>query len=131
MTNTDIFPDGVIGNDNAVELFAPLAYDVTGYWLCSNNKCFRLSDAVNGYSVFYEALGEIDLSSNGSVRLLDSSEVPWRVVDSVAWLYVNPNHCIARIYDGADTWEEKRWPSIGFGNSSWVVTPTPTVTPTP
>lgn len=134
MTNTDLFPDGILTNDNAVELFSAAGDDLTSYWLCSNNKCTRLRGtmAARSYSVFYEALDQFDpLATAGSVRLLDRSTVPATVVDSIAWSYVNPNKCIARVYDGADTWVENRWPSIGFGNSSWAITPTPTVTPTP
>jgi len=82
--------------------------------------------------VFYQALNEINpLAVNGEVRLIDGSTVPATIIDSVSWAYVNTDHCIARVYDGAPTWVENRWPTMGFGNSSWAITPTPTVTPTP
>lgn len=134
LTNVDLLPDGIFSNDNAVELFSALGDSLTNYWLCGVNRCVRLSGTMTAgsYKVFYNTLDQIDLQSTiGSVRLLNRSTVPATVIDSIAWTYVNPNKCIARIYDSADTWVENRWPSIGFGNSSWAITPTPTVTPTP
>lgn len=136
MQNTDLFPDGILsdGMDNALELFAVGDVDVSMYKLCTSSRCFNLSgEIVDGsFSVFYQALYEVNLlATDGRAILYDTSVIPWGIVDSINWAYVYPDYCIARVYDAAATWEQKRWPSIGFGNSSWSVTPTPTVTPTP
>jgi hypothetical protein len=138
MVNVDLFPDGILGNDNAVELFAtgvgsePL--NVTGWKLCTWNMCTNLRGTITGrqYLVFYEALNEIQLfPQNGLVELFDANTVPWTLIDSIQWANVNSDYCLARVYDAASTWQQMRWPTVGFGNSSWATTPTPTVTPTP
>jgi hypothetical protein len=134
LTNIDLFPDSILGNDNAIELYSAQINSLSNLWLCSNNRCLRLRGTMGAgsYAVFYQALEQLDpLATLGDVRLIDRSTVPATTIDSIAWTYVNQDHCIARVYDGADTWEEKQWPSIGFGNSSWAITPTPTVTPAP
>lgn len=135
MVNIDLFPDGTLGNDNAVELFAVTQTDVSNYWLCGHNSCIRLRGETvpyRGYSVFYQEVdGPRLIPGGGSVTLYDSSTVPWSVVDTISWSSVNADHCIARVYDAASTWRENRWPTIGYGNSSWALTPTPTVTPAP
>jgi hypothetical protein len=131
----DLFPDGILGYgfDNALELFAVGDVDVDNYTLCTSNKCFDLQGTIEdrAYSVFYQALNEVRLTSLfGFATIYDKSVIPWQVVDSINWSRVNFDQCIARVYDGAAAWEEKPWPSIGFGNSAWAITPTPTVTPT-
>lgn len=135
MQNIDLFPDGTLGNDNAVELFAVTETDVSNYWLCGHNNCIRLNGETipeRSYSVFYQEVdGPRLVASNGSVVLMDASTVPWTTVDVVSWSLVNPNKCLARVYDAGSTWQEKQWPTMGFGNSSWSTLPTPTVTPTP
>jgi hypothetical protein len=138
MVNVDLFPDGILGNDNAVELFAtgvgsePLS--VTGWKLCTWNMCTNLRGTITSrqYLVFYEALNEIQLfPQNGRVELFDANTVPWTLIDSIQWANVNNDYCLARIYDASSTWQQTRWPTMGYGNSSWATTPTPTVTPTP
>lgn len=133
MTNTDLFPDGILGNDNAVELLALTGpYNLTGFKLCSNNVCKDLRGVLDAgqYSVFYQALREVNLAAyNSEVVLYDTRQVPWQVVDTQGWRYVGPDLCLARVYDGAQAWDVLRWPSMGFGNSAWGTTPTPTVTP--
>lgn len=135
MVNIDLFPDGTLGNDNAVELFTVTATDVSNYWLCGHNSCLRLRGTTipqRTYSVFYQEIdGPRLVPTSGEVILYDASTVPWTVVDSVSWANVNADRCLARVYDASSTWQEKRWPTMGFGNSSFSTTPTPTVTPTP
>lgn len=138
--NLDLFPDGILGDDNALELFVAEETYVGNYKICTQDRCHSLTGRLSGsaflqegsYNVFYQALGEIKVDAyNGSATLYDSSTVPWTVVDTISWAYVNADHCLARVYDGAATWEEKRWPTMGFGNSSFSTIPTPTITPTP
>lgn len=137
MTNVDLFPDGILGNDNAVELFANCGSEgcnVEGWKLCTWNLCIDLDGTIENrqYLVFYEALDEVQLvQQNGRVELYNANTIPWTLIDSVSWANVNSNYCIARTYDGASTWQQTRWPTMGFGNSSWATTPTPTVTPVP
>jgi hypothetical protein len=135
MQNIDLFPDGIFGNDNAIELFAVTATDVSNYQLCGLNSCLRLRGTTipeRTYSVFYQEIDGPTLSAtNGEVTLFDTSTVPWTVVDSITWASVNADHCLARVYDAATTWRENRWPTMGFGNSFWASNPTATVTPAP
>lgn len=134
MVNIDLFPDGILGNDNAVELLALSSTDANNYYLCGSYGCLRLRGTVlaGEFSVFYQEIDGVILASDfGSVTLFDGSTNPWTVVDTVSWDTVSPDHCFARVYDGASAWQEKRWPTMGYGNSSWATTPTPTVTPTP
>lgn len=130
--NVDLFPDGVLGNDNAIELYAITPTDTTGYMLCSQGMCKKLFGIADKYLVFYQELGEIYIvPQNDRVQLFDTKTVPWTLLDSISWSSVNSDYCIARVYDGSIVWQQERWPTIGFGNSSWGTTPTPTVTPTP
>ena len=133
MANTDLFPDGILGNDNAVELFAKQPADMTGWKLCTNGVCKDLRGMMDGqsYSVFYQARREVNLPlSRGEVVLYNANTVPWTAIDAVSWgVVVGVDQCLARVYDGAAAWTEKRWPTMGFGNSAWSTTPTPTVTP--
>jgi len=135
MVNIDLFPDGTLGNDNAVELFAVTATDVSNYWLCGHSNCIRLRGTTipeRTYSVFYQEIdGPRLVPASGEAILYDASTVPWTVVDSIAWASVSADYCIARVYDASATWQQKRWPTMGFGNSSWATTPTPTATPVP
>jgi len=135
MVNIDLFPDGTLGNDNAVELFAVTATDVSNYWLCGHSNCIRLRGTTipeRTYSVFYQEIdGPRLVPASGEAILYDASTIPWTVLDSITWASVNADHCLARVYDAAATWQEKRWPTMGYGNSSWATTPTPTRTPTP
>ena len=135
MTNVDLFPDGILGNDNAVELFNPntRAFILSDYRLCTNLGCYDLSGdiAPRSHKVFYEALGEVDLGYSEEHVYLQSTIPPYTVIDSVSWFLVYPNQCYARLYDGSSTWISTDLPTMGFGNSSWVLTATPTVTPAP
>lgn len=138
--NLDLFPDGILGDDNALELFVAEETYVGNYKICTQDRCHSLTGRLSGstflqegsYNVFYQALGEIKVDAyNDSATLYDSSTVPWTVVDTISWAYVNTDHCLARVYDGAGAWQEKRWPTMGFGNSAWSTTATPTLTPVP
>ena len=139
MENIDLFPDGTLGSDtlgidNALELFATGDVDMTGYKLCTVfGRCIDLRGAISNrsYLVFYQALNEVNLAAAGSATLYNYNVVPPEVIDTITWTAVNPDHCIARVHDASSTWQEKRWPTMGFGNSSFSTTPTPTVTPTP
>lgn len=137
MTNVDAYPDGMLNSgDNAVELVNKTGTDVdlAGYRLCSGSVCFDLSGTIRngGYKVFYQALREVDLAgANDLVTLVNTTTAPWTVVDTLSIAYQQPNQCYARLYDASGPWIEQRWPTLGFGNSSWAVTPTPTITPTP
>lgn len=134
MTNTDLFPDGRLDSgDNAVEIVNRTGTTVTldGYWLCSGAICESLTGSIGngGYKVFYQALGEVDLAGANDLVYLQHISQP-EPVDSVSIAYQNPDYCYARQWDANGPWVESSWPSIGFGNSSWSVTPTPTRTPT-
>lgn len=133
MTNIDLFRDGKLGNDNAIELISTADVNISNYLLCGHTGCAKLRSGTipqMSFSVFYQEIDGPEVSPiNGHVTLYDISTVPWTVVDSVSWSSVNANNCIARLYDTSTTWQEKRWPTIGFGNSSWAITPTPTATP--
>ena len=135
MTNVDLFPDGILGNDNAIELFNPTtrSFILTGYRLCTNLKCVNLSGdiAARSYKVFYEALGETELQYANERVYIQSLDPPYNTIDSVTWSSVYENQCYKRIYDGASAWTNTYLPSMGFGNSSWAITPTPTVTAAP
>lgn len=139
MENIDLFPDGTLGSDtlgidNALELFATEDVDMTGYKLCTVfGRCINLRGTISNrsYLVFYQALNEVNLAAAGSATLYNYNVVPPEVIDTITWTAVNPDHCIARVHDASSTWQEKRWPTMGFGNSSFSTTPTPTVTPTP
>jgi hypothetical protein len=134
MVSVDLFPDGILGNDNAIELFAASEVNLTDYLLCGQSGCRPLTGLFRGgdYQVYYQAIDGVSITQqNGNVTLYDTGAVPWLVVDQLTWTNVNDNNCLARVYDTAQAWEQRRLPTIGFGNSSWGTTPTPTVTPTP
>lgn len=134
MQGIDLFPDGTLGNDNATELLARATTDVTGWRLCGRDRCVRLNGTLDAGErlVFYQELDGVTLSNQrGEVTLFNGNTTPWTVVDTLSWSLVNPDHCLARLYDGAPTWIEQRWPTMGLGNSYWAAAPTPTLTPSP
>ncbi len=134
MQGIDLFPDGTLGNDNATELLARATTDVTGWRLCGRDRCVRLNGTLDAGErlVFYQELDGVTLSNQrGEVTLFNGNTTPWTAVDTLSWQLVNPDHCLARLYDGAPTWIEQRWPTMGLGNSYWAAAPTPTLTPSP
>ena len=132
-TNVDLFPDGQLGNDNAVELFntGTEPFNMAGYRLCTNLTCINLAGEIapRKYKVFYEALGEVDLQYANERVYLQSLTPPYATINSVQIAFAYPNQCFARLYDGSTTWTNTYLPTMGFGNSAWSHTPTPTVTP--
>jgi hypothetical protein len=135
MTNVDLFPDGTLGNDNAVELFNPSTstFVLSGYRLCTNLQCTNMIGEIapRSYKVFYEALGETQLQYANERVYIQSLTPPFNTIDSVTWVSVYENQCYKRIYDGSSTWTNTYLPSMGFGNSAWSVTPSPTATTSP
>lgn len=134
-TSVDLFPDGILNNDNAIELFnaGTFPFDMTGYQLCSSRSCYVLNGTIapRSYKVFYEALGETDLEYAHEVVYIQSLTPPYTVIDSVSIAYAQQNQCYKRLYDSSPTWTNTYLPTMGYGNSSWALTPTPTVTATP
>ncbi len=135
-TKVDSFPDGFMGfgvSDNALELFntTNATVDLSAYRLCTNAGCRNLTGLIRPrkYKVLYQQLGEATLTYTGEVVTLRSATSPYPIVDQVIVPTTQPNYCWARSYDGSLTWQANRLPTLGYGNSSWALTPTPTATP--
>jgi len=128
----DNWPDGRIDElDRAIELFNPTEswVDLEDYVLCTD-VCLRLKGRVRprSYKVLYNRVdwGAAISPYAREYRLEYDGPEGEPAVQSVFLNAQNPGYCWQRIYDAAPTWVERRWPTLGSGNSVWATTPTPT-----
>lgn len=125
---------GVNEGDRAVELWNSNSstIDLRGYRLCSTLNCINLKGSIqsNGYRVLYQGLDKILFDPNHVVlNLYDYGTTPYTVSDSVNLATPFPGKCWARLYNGSPTWVQNNYPTLGWGNSIYAVTPTPTYDP--
>lgn len=122
---------GVNVGDRAVELWNSknASINVSPYYLCSITNCVKLRGNISSgkYRVIYQGTEKLILSPMSvNLSLRDYGVTPYRIVDSVVLGNLPLGKCWARVYDGSSSWVLTNWPTLGWGNSIYSRTPTPT-----
>lgn len=125
---------GINASDRAVELWngSTSSKSLTNYVLCGTTNCVLLNGVMGSgrYRVLYQGLeGLVMDPGDSSFVLRDYNTTPYTVVDQVDLAPLFPGKCWARAYDGSPTWVERNFPTLGWGNSIYGTTPTPTPKP--